>query len=60
MGRYGAVLGPWPGGQPLATGNGDRGFTVFAPAGVFSLVFIRPRRPVPRGGEAGRKLVTAG
>ncbi|MEW2511466.1 hypothetical protein [Streptomyces sp. NPDC046870] len=64
LGRFGAVVGPWPGGQLLATGNGDRGFMAFALAGVSSLVFIgiaalRPaRRPEP--GEAGRKPVTSG
>ncbi|MFF8908477.1 MFS transporter [Streptomyces olivaceoviridis] len=64
MGRFGAVFGPWLGGQLLATGNGDRGFTAFALAGVSSMVFIgiaalrSTRRP--ETSEAGRKLVTAG
>ncbi|MDT0483221.1 MFS transporter [Streptomyces doebereineriae] len=40
MGRFGAVLGPWLGGQLLASGNGDRGFTAFAIAGLSSMVFI--------------------
>ncbi|WP_449350418.1 MFS transporter [Streptomyces shaanxiensis] len=40
MGRFGAVFGPWLGGQLLASGNGDRGFTAFAVAGLSSMVFI--------------------
>jgi len=40
MGRFGAVFGPWLGGQLLASGNGDWGFTAFAIAGVSSMVFI--------------------
>ncbi|WP_406147828.1 MFS transporter [Streptomyces sp. NBC_01012] len=40
MGRFGAVFGPWLGGQLLATGSTTTGFTVFAAAGVFSLIFI--------------------
>ncbi|WP_405468760.1 MFS transporter [Streptomyces canus] len=40
MGRFGAVFGPWLGGQLLASGNGDRGFTAFAIAGLSSMVFI--------------------
>ncbi|MFD0305637.1 MFS transporter [Streptomyces sp. NPDC127119] len=40
MGRFGAVFGPWLGGQLLAAGNGDRGFTAFAIAGLSSMVFI--------------------
>jgi benzoate transport len=40
MGRFGAVFGPWLGGQLLASGNGDRGFTSFAIAGLSSMVFI--------------------
>ncbi|MEV6615088.1 aromatic acid/H+ symport family MFS transporter [Streptomyces sp. NPDC051051] len=40
MGRFGAVFGPWLGGQLLASGQGDRGFTAFALAGVSSMVFI--------------------
>lgn len=64
MGRFGAVFGPWLGGQLLATGHGDWGFTAFALAGVSSMVLIgvaalrSTRRPEPS--EAGRKLVTAG
>ncbi|MFD5037703.1 MFS transporter [Streptomyces sp. NPDC058377] len=40
MGRFGAVFGPWLGGQLLATCSTTTGFTVFAAAGVFSLIFI--------------------
>ncbi|CAL9368506.1 aromatic acid/H+ symport family MFS transporter [Streptomyces sp. Tu 3180] len=40
MGRFGAVFGPWLGGQLLAAGHGDWGFTAFALAGVSSTVFI--------------------
>ncbi|MFI6493221.1 MFS transporter [Streptomyces sp. NPDC050564] len=40
MGRFGAVFGPWLGGQLLATGSTTAGFTAFAIAGVFSLVFV--------------------
>ncbi|MGW7244379.1 MFS transporter [Streptomyces sp. NPDC054804] len=40
MGRFGAVFGPWLGGQLLAAGNGDWGFTAFALSGVSSMVFI--------------------
>ncbi|MFJ5306412.1 MFS transporter [Streptomyces sp. NPDC088350] len=40
MGRFGAVFGPWLGGQLLASGNGDWGFTSFALAGLSSMVFI--------------------
>lgn len=40
MGRFGAVFGPWLGGQLLASGNGDLGFTAFALAGLSSMVFI--------------------
>jgi AAHS family benzoate transporter-like MFS transporter len=63
MGRFGAVFGPWLGGQLLAAGNGDWGFTAFALAGVSSMVFIgiaalrSARSDTPTGSE--RKLVTA-
>ncbi|MEU9057945.1 MFS transporter [Streptomyces sp. NPDC048430] len=40
MGRFGAVFGPWLGGQLLATGSTTTGFTVFAAVGDFSLIFI--------------------
>ncbi|MFD0318580.1 MFS transporter [Streptomyces flavalbus] len=40
MGRFGAVFGPWLGGQLLAADKGDWGFTAFALAGVVSMLFI--------------------
>jgi len=40
MGRFGAVFGPWLGGQLLAAGHGGWGFTAFALAGVSSMIFI--------------------
>ncbi|MFJ4620885.1 MFS transporter [Streptomyces sp. NPDC088812] len=40
MGRFGAVFGPWLGGQLLASGQGEWGFTAFAIAGLSSMVFI--------------------
>ncbi|WP_459185861.1 MFS transporter [Streptomyces sp.] len=40
MGRFGAIFGPWLGGQLLATGSHTAGFTAFAIAGVWSLVFV--------------------
>ncbi|WKX17307.1 aromatic acid/H+ symport family MFS transporter [Streptomyces sp. HUAS CX7] len=40
MGRFGAVFGPWLGGQLLAADRGDWGFTAFAIAGFSSMVFI--------------------
>ncbi|MEU1710135.1 aromatic acid/H+ symport family MFS transporter [Streptomyces sp. NPDC005706] len=64
MGRFGAVFGPWLGGQLLAAGNGDRGFTAFALAGVSSTVFIgvaalrSARRPERAGTE--QRLIAAG
>ncbi|MGC0398706.1 MFS family permease [Streptomyces sp. SAI-126] len=62
MGRFGAVFGPWLGGRLLASGNGDRGFTAFAVAGLSSMVFIgvaalRGSRQAPTGSE--RELVAA-
>ncbi|MGV9699109.1 MFS transporter [Streptomyces sp. NPDC003470] len=61
MGRFGAVFGPWLGGQLLAADQGDWGFTAFALAGVSSMVFIgvAALRARPAGDGAGRKLVTA-
>jgi benzoate transport len=63
MGRFGAVFGPWLGGQLLAAGNGDWGFTAFAVAGVSSMVFIgiaalRSSRQVPSG-AAEQELIGA-
>lgn len=62
MGRFGAVFGPWLGGQLLASGNGDWGFTAFAIAGVSSMVFIgiaalRGAQQTATGSE--RELVAA-
>ncbi|GAB7106032.1 aromatic acid/H+ symport family MFS transporter [Streptomyces phaeofaciens JCM 4814] len=62
MGRFGAVFGPWLGGQLLAAGNGEWGFTAFALAGVSSMVFIgiaalRGTRQTPR--TSGQELVGA-
>ncbi|MFF4029056.1 MFS transporter [Streptomyces sviceus] len=62
MGRFGAVFGPWLGGQLLASGNGDWGFTAFAVAGLSSMVFIgiaalRSSRQTPTGSE--RELLAA-
>lgn len=55
MGRFGAVFGPWLGGQLLAADHGDWGFTAFALAGVSSMVFIgvaalRGARQTPKSG----------
>lgn len=63
MGRFGAVFGPWLGGQLLAAGKGDWGFTAFALAGVSSMVFIglaalRPARGPQRSGTE-HQLATA-
>ncbi|WP_030935611.1 MFS transporter [Streptomyces sp. NRRL S-646] len=63
MGRFGAVFGPWLGGQLLAAGNGDFGFTAFALAGLSSMVFIgiaalrSPRSDTPS--STGQELATA-
>ncbi|MFK0120464.1 MFS transporter [Streptomyces sp. NPDC090994] len=63
MGRFGAVFGPWLGGQLLAANKGDWGFTAFALAGVASMVFIgiAAARTGKRtaGDGAGQKLVGA-
>ncbi|MFF3705869.1 MFS transporter [Streptomyces phaeochromogenes] len=64
MGRFGAVFGPWLGGQLLAAGNGDWGFTAFAIAGLSSMVFIgiaalRSSRQTPKSG-AQQELITSG
>lgn len=40
IGRFGAVFGPWLGGQLLSSGHGSWGFTAFAVAGVWSMLFI--------------------
>ncbi|MFI5572251.1 MFS transporter [Streptomyces sp. NPDC051740] len=64
MGRFGAVFGPWLGGQLLAADKGDWGFTAFAMAGTASMVFIgiaalRTARSERRDGEP-RQLVATG
>jgi len=64
MGRFGAVFGPWLGGQLLAAGNGDWGFTAFAIAGLSSMVFIgvaalRSSRQTPRS-STRQELITSG
>lgn len=40
MGRFGAVFGPWIGGELLAAGNADLGFAMFACAAVFGAVMM--------------------
>ncbi|GHB32197.1 MFS transporter [Streptomyces viridiviolaceus] len=63
MGRFGAVFGPWLGGQLLAANKGDWGFTAFALAGVASMVCIgiaalrTTRRPAADSPE--QKLLSA-
>ena len=64
MGRFGAVFGPWLGGQLLAAGNGDWGFTAFAIAGLSSMVFIgiaalRSSRQTPQG-STQQELIASG
>lgn len=53
-GGFGAVFGPRLGGQLLATGSTTAGFTVFAAAGVFSLVFIGPTGLPSLKGSTGK------
>ncbi|MET7389126.1 MFS transporter [Streptomyces sp. NPDC005529] len=65
MGRFGAVFGPWLGGQLLATGSTTAGFTAFAAAGVFSLVFVsltglRRVRTTPPATAPHQELTTTG
>ncbi|MEU0071081.1 aromatic acid/H+ symport family MFS transporter [Streptomyces sp. NPDC006332] len=62
MGRFGAVFGPWLGGQLLAAGNGDWGFTAFALAGMSSMVFIgiAAVRGVEKAPENGAEQGLAG
>ncbi|MFC8516292.1 MFS transporter [Streptomyces sp. NPDC057257] len=63
MGRFGAVFGPWLGGQLLAAGNGDWGFTAFALAGVSSMIFIgiaalrSPKKGAPA--DTAQELIAA-
>ncbi|WP_399892794.1 MFS transporter [Streptomyces sp. BBFR51] len=61
MGRFGAVFGPWLGGQLLAANKGDWGFTAFAIAGFSSMVFIgiAALRTKPADDSAEQKLVGA-
>ncbi|MEV0261468.1 MFS transporter [Streptomyces sp. NPDC050617] len=40
MGRFGAVFGPWVGGELLAAGNAGAGFTVYACAAVFGALMM--------------------
>ncbi|MGV9968415.1 MFS transporter [Streptomyces olivaceus] len=54
MGRFGAVFGPWLGGQLLASGNGSWGFIAFAVTGLFSMTFIG------LAAWSGRSRATAG
>ncbi|WP_129842139.1 MFS transporter [Streptomyces sp. RFCAC02] len=65
MGRFGAVFGPWLGGRLLDTGSNTAGFTAFALAGVFSLVFVSltgllSRRSGTLGSGTARPLSPAG
>lgn len=62
-GRFGAVFGPWLGGQLLAANKGDWGFTAFALAGVSSMVFmgvaaLRSAREPERTGSRQELLTT--
>lgn len=58
------LFGPWLGGQLLATGSTTTGFTVFAAAGVLSLVFIGltglPSLKGSTGKDTARPLSGAG
>ncbi|MFI1994869.1 MFS transporter [Actinoplanes sp. NPDC020271] len=40
LGRFGAVFGPWLGGQLVAAGNQGWGFTAFALTAVLATVFV--------------------
>ncbi|MEU1086756.1 aromatic acid/H+ symport family MFS transporter [Streptomyces sp. NPDC005576] len=55
MGRFGAVFGPWLGGQLVANGNEDWGFTAFAVTAVFATVMLclTGLRPAQDTGGAG-------
>lgn len=62
VGRFGAVFGPWLGGQLLAADQGDWGFTAFALAGVSSMVFIgiaalRTAKRTPAAGPHEQRLI---
>ncbi|BCY12947.1 aromatic acid/H+ symport family MFS transporter [Actinoplanes sp. L3-i22] len=54
IGRFGAVFGPWLGGQLVAAGNQGWGFTAFAVTAVLATVFVL------LAGAASRNAVTAG
>ncbi|WP_371664296.1 MFS transporter [Streptomyces sp. NBC_00280] len=64
IGRFGAVFGPWLGGQLVASGSEGWGFTAFAVAAVLATVFVAltglrtPRQPTPA--EPAEELSTAG
>ncbi|NEC84414.1 aromatic acid/H+ symport family MFS transporter [Streptomyces sp. SID12501] len=64
IGRFGAVFGPWLGGQLVASGSEGWGFTAFAVAAVLATVFVAltglrgPGRPTPA--ERAEELSTAG
>ncbi|MFG3248919.1 MFS transporter [Streptomyces sp. NPDC048187] len=59
MGRFGAVFGPWLGGQLLAADRGDWGFTAFAIAGFSSMVFIGVAALRTTAAPAEQKLLPA-
>ncbi|MFB6556144.1 MFS transporter, partial [Streptomyces sp. NPDC056405] len=64
MGRFGAVFGPWLGGQLLAADKGDWCFTAFALAGFSSMVFIgvaalRTAKRAAAADTDDRKLIEA-
>ncbi|WP_329267496.1 MFS transporter [Streptomyces sp. NBC_01451] len=64
IGRFGAVFGPWLGGQLVASGSESWGFTAFAVAAVLATVFVAltglrgPGRPT--SAEPAEELTTAG
>ncbi|MCX5398997.1 aromatic acid/H+ symport family MFS transporter [Streptomyces sp. NBC_00102] len=67
MGRFGAVFGPWLGGQLVAGGAEDWGFTAFAITAVFATVMLcltglRPAKHTDAAGGAGtaQPLTAAG
>ncbi|MEV5160388.1 hypothetical protein [Streptomyces sp. NPDC053728] len=53
MPRPARRVGPWPGGQLLATGSTTTGSTVFAAAGALSLILIGLTGPPPVKGPEG-------
>ncbi|MFM9599561.1 MFS transporter [Streptomyces turgidiscabies] len=64
IGRFGAVFGPWLGGQLVASGSEGWGFTAFAFAAVLATVFVALtglRGPRPRAStEPASELSAAG